>query len=585
MRTAPLSVLFSATLLASSAFAQDTATVNEIEAEISTKQAEFEKHTLVLQQQLELEKQLQKQLESLQGKAARLEQKRNQSLDMMNEMYRRFVDDPTLDLADSQAKYQQSVEEFKQNKRDVTLQLDAIASQSQEIERLHLVQKDTREALSALQNRLANARVARLYNEFRREGTLEVIHTVNCQRTDTLAGCEKRGQQQALQKASNRFLDQIFDNLSERRLIEAKRSQSDAYVKILSSHVVESSFSGQGNYNVNLSVSMQGDVSGSRLCGLLELDNLFCADYGTAMSSSYPSSYPVNTNQTSYGDLTLNPQHNDVVSVDTLKKSSITDYETTPVTKPAGQDVAKTYQLTLRSNVKGDEAWIDGVSYGPTRLTVTLPAGVHDIEVRKQGYQSYQVRLDLAKSQTIHAKLVKKTESIAEPTHQSEQEFNYLSGHKNADENEGIEPEFDVTPFDVTFADYLDYFSIYGAGDGGDCRYHIPALPVWQSASNWRSLWMPGQGRQAAICLTASDADGFVVWLSEETGRRYRIANETNWHIPMQVKGRVSPQRVAFVSLATQSWRRLLRGQGTEQQTGARFADESSRFRLYAQLI
>ena len=40
MRIAPLSLLISASLLASSAFAQDTATVTGIESEISIKQTE-----------------------------------------------------------------------------------------------------------------------------------------------------------------------------------------------------------------------------------------------------------------------------------------------------------------------------------------------------------------------------------------------------------------------------------------------------------------------------------------------------------------------------------------------------------------
>ncbi|MDN4015331.1 PEGA domain-containing protein, partial [Chryseobacterium gambrini] len=54
----------------------------------------------------------------------------------------------------------------------------------------------------------------------------------------------------------------------------------------------------------------------------------------------------------------------------------------------------KMVELTLRSNVYDDEVFIDGVSFGATRLATTLPSGIHDIEVRKQGYQPYRVRID-----------------------------------------------------------------------------------------------------------------------------------------------------------------------------------------------
>ena len=60
MRIAPLSLLISASLLASSAFAQDTATVTGIESEISIKQTEYDNSTQILEKHLKEESQLQK---------------------------------------------------------------------------------------------------------------------------------------------------------------------------------------------------------------------------------------------------------------------------------------------------------------------------------------------------------------------------------------------------------------------------------------------------------------------------------------------------------------------------------------------
>lgn len=55
MRITPLSLLISASLLASSAFAQDTATVTGIESEISTKQIDYDKSTTILDKHLKEE--------------------------------------------------------------------------------------------------------------------------------------------------------------------------------------------------------------------------------------------------------------------------------------------------------------------------------------------------------------------------------------------------------------------------------------------------------------------------------------------------------------------------------------------------
>ena len=43
----------------------------------------------------------------------------------------------------------------------------------------------------------------------------------------------------------------------------------------------------------------------------------------------------------------------------------------------------------IEFNLTDDEVFINGVSYGSTRLDVSLPSGSYDIEIRKQGYQTY----------------------------------------------------------------------------------------------------------------------------------------------------------------------------------------------------
>ncbi|MCH3809020.1 hypothetical protein LZB34_08910, partial [Campylobacter jejuni] len=80
------SLLISASLFASCAFAQDTATVTGIESEISIKQAEYDNATQILEKHLKEESQLQSQLDLLRTRSTELDKEKNQALDAMNEM-------------------------------------------------------------------------------------------------------------------------------------------------------------------------------------------------------------------------------------------------------------------------------------------------------------------------------------------------------------------------------------------------------------------------------------------------------------------------------------------------------------------
>ena len=566
MRIAPLSLLISVSLLATSAFAQDTATVTGIESEISKKQAEYDNSTLILEKHLKEESQLQKQLELLRARSTELDKEKNQALDAMNEMYRRLIDDPTLDISNAQSRYQKAVVDHKQNKDDISMQLAAIASHRKDIEQIRVSKHTQLNTLESLKEQLATARVERLRNEFTREGTLEVNHTINCKRTETLAACEQRGQQMGLQKATKRFVDQIFANLTEERLVEPKRNLAGAQVKILSSHVVNSAFSGQGNYNVNLSVTMRGDVNSSRLCSLLNLDNRFCADYGTPLAGNYQANYDA-----TYSDSQLtfsnSQDNNQVVSVSRFNEQPVSDYS---VKKPIkveplpDQNKSKMVELTLRSNVYDDEVFIDGVSYGATRLTTSLPKGFHNIEIRKRGYKSYKARIDLRKAQTINANLVKVPEPVvAEVTAAPEQpvtapvasivnktssasivvipagkfKMGDINGNGLANERPVVEKtianSFAMQSKEVSVCEYEQFVANTGykteAEKDRGCAYYLNGEPVWEATLNWRNPGFDQESDFPAVCLTYNDAKAYADWLSGQTGQLFRLPNEVEW--------------------------------------------------------
>ncbi len=570
MRIAPLSLLISASLLASSAFAQDTATVTGIESEISIKQTEYDNSTQILEKHLKEESQLQNQLELLRSRSTELDKEKNQALDAMNEMYRRLIDDPTLDISAAQSRYQKAVVDHKQNKDDISMQLAAIASHRKDIEQIRVAKHTLLNTLESLKEQLTTARVERLRNEFTREGTLEVNHTINCKRTETLAACEQRGQQMGLQKATKRFVDQIFANLTEERIVEPKRNMAGAQVQILSSHVVNSAFSGQGNYNVNLSVTMRGEVNSSRLCNLLNVDNRYCSEYGSPLATAYQPGYG-----TAYSDSQLTfsnaADNTDTVSVSRMNNQPVRDYsvKAAPTKKnyPSIINKEKNQQveLTLRSNVYDDEVFIDGVSFGSTRLVTRLPRGVHNVEIRKLGYKPYKVRVDLTKAQTIHANLVKKSESIAAPAYTSEQpkpvsrtastnrsadvqnnvvvvpagkfKMGDINGNGLANERPVIEKviasSFAMQTKEVTVGAYEAFVASTGyktqAEQSKGCAYYLNGEPVWEANLNWRNPGFEQSSDFPAVCLTFNDAKAYAEWLSGETGQQYRLPNEVEW--------------------------------------------------------
>ena len=74
------------------------------------------------------------------------------------------------------------------------------------------------------------------------------------------------------------------------------------------------------------------------------------------------------------------------------------------------RDQPRTYQLTVTSNVRGAEIYIDGVRQRETApATFTLRPDTYTIRVEARGYQAWQVRVELDSSQSIRAELLPPT--------------------------------------------------------------------------------------------------------------------------------------------------------------------------------
>src|SRR5690606_11332031 len=152
----------------------------------------------------------------------------------------------------------------------------------------------------------------------------------------------------AKQKASKEYLSQLFSDLSEAQVARENQEKASPNIQILGSKTVNSSFSGEGNYGVKLAVELRGRLQENQACSLLGIDLRYCS---------------IDTGENSQNESALGASSN-------------------------GYDESAMYQLTLRSNVYDDEVFIVGVSYGSTPTEIMLPAGEHEVEITKFGFES-----------------------------------------------------------------------------------------------------------------------------------------------------------------------------------------------------
>ncbi len=90
-----------------------------------------------------------------------------------------------------------------------------------------------------------------------------------------------------------------------------------------------------------------------------------------------------------------------------IARTRIKKLQKKPVPAPV---IPQKARLTIRSNVYGDEVWLNGENKGTTRLDLKLNAGIYDLVIKKAGYEDYQreLQLDAGQAQVIYGRLTPK---------------------------------------------------------------------------------------------------------------------------------------------------------------------------------
>lgn len=489
--------------------------VADIENKISVKQSEYNNYNSSLEAQIANAAGLEKELGDLRQNATLADADRQSSLIEMNLQYEKVIDDPELDISPVIATYAKAVRTHKAIKDAITAQYNQWQDKLQEVEQMQISKHSLLNTIEGLKEQLNSARIDRLYQEFNRQEAIVVSHNIACDKDETLAKCINRGKSLAKQKASKRFLDSVYEGLSESVEAEKRRQLSDASVQVLRSEVADSNFSGQGNFNVKMNLELQGNLKRSQGCTLLGLDRRYCVNFN---------------------------------GIENAQVANV-------VVSPMATDESVMYELTVRSNVFDDEVFIDGVSYGSTKLQVMLPSGEHDLEVVKRGYEPKRQKITLSESKTLKVDLDRSQFTFSK----GERIQDILAGDipgpdlvvipagsfrmgditgvgldnerpvqtQDLNQSYGIsETEISVKAFEI-FVNSTSY--VTDAEKQKGCAAYEDGQAVWKDDRNWRSPGFAQNDNSPVVCVSIHDAKAYVDWISQASSHAYKLPSEARW--------------------------------------------------------
>jgi len=354
-------------------FGQDIA---DIQSRLDAKQAASAELKATLADRQQAAKALDAELQRLRAGVSDLEQRKEKALEAMDAQYKRIVADPSLELSAAQAGYRDALGALQRQRQAIAAKQQQIAQAEQQVEQARRDAGEADQAVDTLRQGLDVARAERLHRELNVEGEIKLSNTITCKRDETIAACMERGKAAALEQARQRFSDQLYAAATEANVVAQHRGEAGALPALIDSQVTDSGFRGQGDYRVELQARLRNETSPADACRLLGLKPARCRARGTAAptradTAAAPANAPADSAEAQAAAIAGSGEH----------------------------------LLTVRSNVYYDEVFIDGVSYGSTKLDVLLPAGEYDVEVRKPGHVSFKQRVKLDQPQTVRADL------------------------------------------------------------------------------------------------------------------------------------------------------------------------------------
>jgi formylglycine-generating enzyme required for sulfatase activity len=443
---------------------------------------------------------------------------RNQTLLNMNKQYEALVNNPEQGIVEAQNAYRDAISDQKINKDNIKTSINLLTELKVKLAQANVDRFTLANAREVLHEEIRIARVKRLRDEFETKSKLQITQLVTCDAQETLKQCITRGNFLAKQKASKEFVDSLFATATESSLISKQKKNSAAQVRLLNHTVVTGEFSGQGNYSTTITVELEGSLPNIEACKLLNLTDRYCTY--KQVHASTATAFNIDSG-------------NDILS----------------------NDDSILYELTVRSDQYDDEVFIDGISYGSTKISVMLSSGNHEVIITKLGYLDHKEQIRLNKNSTIKAELAKASinfangeviqdilpgdelgpELIGVPAgrfQMGDMKGAGLSNEKPA-HGEQILTSFAIGQNQITVGDFKRFVKetnyVTEAESKNGCAAFVKGEPQYNSVLNWRNPGFKQADDHPVVCVSDTDSSAYLSWLSNHTERKYRLPNEIEW--------------------------------------------------------
>jgi sulfatase modifying factor 1 len=92
-----------------------------------------------------------------------------------------------------------------------------------------------------------------------------------------------------------------------------------------------------------------------------------------------------------------------------------------------------------------------------------------------------------------------------------------------------IEYELAVSRYDITRAQYAHFVAATGRTRSGGCAtFNLRGL-VEEGNGSWDDPGFPQTPRDPVVCVNWADATAYAAWLSQKTGKAYRLPSDAEW--------------------------------------------------------
>jgi formylglycine-generating enzyme required for sulfatase activity len=90
---------------------------------------------------------------------------------------------------------------------------------------------------------------------------------------------------------------------------------------------------------------------------------------------------------------------------------------------------------------------------------------------------------------------------------------------------------FAAGKYEVTVEEYAAFVAATGHAATPGCRTDRNLDGRWEddAVATWRDPGFPQTDRHPVVCVSWADANAYVAWLTEKTGKAYRLLSESEW--------------------------------------------------------